>query len=138
MVGLSRFALGGILAVGLLTGSGVALADYGNAAVYQVEISANSGGPDGGGAWLWIELGSDQTGTYAGSDCGHGAGAVADMGDVTWTSANGVLTITGVVLGGLHFPVTITVPSTYGHESTTIQAVFGVPFPGLAQVQVAP
>ena len=114
-------------------------ADYGNSAVYQIEISANSGGPSGGGAWLWIELNSSGGGDYAGSDCGHGFGALPDRGDVTsWSSANGTLTINGVALFGGAFPVTITVPSKYGHYSETPVQVFGLPFPGFAQVQVAP
>ena len=114
-------------------------ADYGNSAVYQIEISANSGGPSGGGAWLWIELNSAGGGDYAGSDCGHGTGALSDRGDVTsWSSAGGVLTIQGVALFGGAFPVTITVPSRYGHYAETPVQVFGLPFPGFAQVQVAP
>ena len=136
------FAAGAASALGLgmlITSAGPASADYGNTAVYQVEISANSPGPSGGGAWLWIELSSNGTGTYAGSDCGHGFGAASDKGDVTWSSANGLLTINGVVLNGLGgFPVVITVPSTNGHYSETPFQVFGVPLPGSAQVQVAP
>jgi len=136
------FAAGAASALGLgmlISGASPASADYGNTAVYQVEISANSGGPSGGGAWLWIELSSDGTGTYAGSDCGHGFGAASDKGDVTWSSADGVLTINGVVLNGLGgLPVVISVPSTRGHYAETIFQVFGVPFPGFAQVQVAP
>ena len=136
------FAAGAASALGLgmlITGATPASADYGNTAVYQIEISANSPGPSGGGAWLWIELSSDGTGTYAGSDCGHGFGAVSDKGDATWSSADGLLTIHGVVLNGLGgFPVAISVPSTDGHYSETIFQVFGVPFPGFAQVQVAP
>lgn len=129
----------------LALGAGAAItaapvaADYGNTAVYQVEISANSGGPSGGGAWLWIELNSQGGGDYAGSDCGHSSGALPDRGDVTsWSSANGTLTINGVALFGGAFPVTITVPSKYGHYSETPVQVFGLPFPGFAQVQVAP
>src|SRR5919201_3282895 len=84
-----------------------ASADYGQGALYQVEISANESGPNGGGIWLWIELtpssGSTTNGTgdYSGSDCGHGLGAASDRGDVTWTSSGGVLTINGVTLNGL-------------------------------------
>lgn len=123
----------------LITGASPVSADYGNTAVYEVEISANSGGPNGGGAWLWIELSANGTGTYAGADCGHGFGAVSDKGDVTWTSSGGLLTINGVVLNGLGgFPVTITVPSANGHYGETIFQVFGIPFPGFAQIQVAP
>jgi hypothetical protein len=129
------------LAVGMAMSGGAApaAADYGNTAVYQIEISANSIGPSGGGAWLWIELDSNGTGTYAGSDCGHGDGAVADSGDITsWSSSGGVLTISGVALFGGLAPVTIHVPSTHGNYIETISQVFGLPFPGFAVVEVAP
>ncbi len=137
-------------------GTGTALA-YGNDAVHQVEISAsltpNPFGPGtGGGIWLWIELDGTQSGgdgDYTGSDCLHrtpiepSTGAVADHGDVTWTSDGSTITITGVVIGG-NTPVTITVPES-GHESVSLGDVFqgltppGVPAPpGTAQVQVAP
>jgi hypothetical protein len=123
----------------MISGSAPAAADYGPSAVYQIEISANSGGPSGGGAWLWIELDAGGGGTYAGSDCGHGFGALPDRGDVTsWSSAGGVLTINGVALFGGALPLTITVPSTFGHYPETVPQVFGIPFPGFAQVQVAP
>src|SRR6266550_3186304 len=89
-IGLTLFAVGVTPAA----------ADYGRGAMYQVEITVNEGGPAGGGIWLWLALYSNVTGDYAGSDCGHGHGAAADRGDVTWTSANGMLTITGVVLNG--------------------------------------
>ena len=131
-----------------------ALADYGPGNVYQVEISSNIGGPQGGGIWLWLALspnpGSTTSGTadYAGSDCGHGEGAVSDKGEAFWTKTGGTLTITGVTINGLGgLPVTITVHSTYGHYSTDVVSVFptlsdpplslsaGV---GFSQVQVAP
>src|SRR6266496_5128958 len=49
-----------------------ALADYGTGARYQVEISANNvGGVPGDGVWLWIEMNSNGTGDYTGSDCIH-------------------------------------------------------------------
>ncbi|MCA1834751.1 MAG: hypothetical protein LC750_18830 [Actinobacteria bacterium] len=125
-----------------------AAADYGPGAVYQVEITVNEGGPQGGGIWLWLALYPDGTGDYAGSDCGHGHGAAADRGDVTWTSGNGTLTITGVVLNGfgpVGVPVTITVPSAYGHYPYAANA-FTTIFSGLppfisggkGQVQIAP
>lgn len=126
-----------------------ASADYGPGAVYQVEITVNEGGPAGGGVWLWLALYPDGTGDYAGSDCGHGHGAAADRGDVTWSSANGTLTISGVVLNGFGplspVPVTITVPSAYGHYSYAADA-FTTIFSGLppfisggkGQVQIAP
>lgn len=140
MVRIARIALAGALAGGLLLGAvGAVFADYGNTAVYQVEISANATGPQGGGAWLWIELSSDGTGTYAGSDCGHGFGAVADKGDVTWWSDGTTLTINGVVFNGLGgLPVTITTSASFGNSRETIFQVFGIPIQGFAQVQVAP
>jgi hypothetical protein len=132
-----------------------AAADYGRGALYQVEITANEGGPNGGGIWLWIELtpttGSSTSGTgdYAGSDCGHGHGAAPDRGDVTWSASNGTLTITGVVLNGFGplgpVPVTISVPSGYGHYAYPTNAFTSIfaglpPFltGGKAQVQIAP
>jgi hypothetical protein len=127
-----------------LTMAATAFADYGNTAVYQVEISANGvGASQGGGVWLWIELSADQSGTYAGADCGRegpgAAGAASDSGPVTWTSGSGWLTISGVRLNGLGgLPVTIHVKSTDGHYVTTISSVFGIGFPGWAQVTIAP
>jgi hypothetical protein len=129
-----------------------AAADYGQGALYQVEITANGSGPNGGGIWLWIELtpsaGSTTRGNgdYAGSDCGHGVGSASDKGEVTWSSSGGVLTISGVILNGLEgTPVTIQVPSTYGHYSYKTNAFTTIfsglpPFVtgGFAQVQVAP
>ena len=126
---------------------------YGSGAVHQVEISANVqpnlfGPGTGGGIWLWIELDGSQsggTGDYTGSDCLHRTpigptGAVADSGDVQWTSNGTAITITGVVIGG-DTPVTITVPES-GHLSTNdLSSVFSAPVggvPGTAQVQVAP
>jgi hypothetical protein len=103
----------------------------------------------GGGIWLWIELDGSQsggTGDYTGSDCLHHTpispqtGAVADSGDVSWTSDGTTITITGVVIGG-DTAVTITVPES-GHLSTNdLSSVFSAPVgevPGTAQVQVAP
>jgi hypothetical protein len=123
-----------------------ASADYGTGAVYQIELSANAGGPQGGGVWLWITLNNKGGGDYAGSDCGHGgAGAASDKGDITsWSDSGGLLTINGVVLNGLGgFPTTITVPDTYGHYKGTIGGFltlpgFIPPFIGFSQLQVAP
>lgn len=140
-----------VAAVGMW-GTGTAFA-YGNDAVHQVEISASAqpnlfGPGTGGGIWLWIELDGSQsggTGDYTGSDCLHRTpigptGAVADSGDVEWTSNGTTITITGVVIGG-DTPVTITVPES-GHLSTDdLSSVFSAPIgevPGTAQVQVAP
>jgi hypothetical protein len=140
-----------VAAVGMW-GTGTAFA-YGNGVVHQVEISASAqtnlfGPGTGGGIWLWIELDGSQsggTGDYTGSDCLHRTpigptGAVADSGDVQWTSNGTTITITGVVIGG-DTPVTITVPES-GHLSTDdLSSVFSAPIgevPGTAQVQVAP
>jgi hypothetical protein len=115
--------------------------------VYQVELSANIPGVQGGGVWLWIGLNPNGTGDYSGSDCGHGgAGATSDKGDVTWQYSQDrqSVVISGVVLNGLDgFPTTITVPSTYGHYTGTIGSYltlpgFIPPFIGTAQLQVAP
>jgi hypothetical protein len=143
------------LTVGGVVGTaGPALADYGPGNIYQVEISSNIGGPDGGGIWLWLALSPDSgttssgTGDYAGSDCGHGEGAASDKGEVTWTKDGGMLIIDGVTLNGLGgLPVTITVRSTYGHYRTDFVSVFPTlggpplmlpPGVGFSQVQIAP
>lgn len=122
-----------------------ALADYGRGAVYQVELSGNATGPNGGGVWLWYALNSDGTGDYHGSDCGHGLGAVADAGDVTWHPiAGNQIEIDGTVLAGLgNFAATVTVPATYGHYTGTLGSYITLPgfIPpqiGFSQLQVAP
>jgi hypothetical protein len=146
---------GAVIAASVSGAVGASVAQaYGGGAVHQVEISAsvqpNLFGPGtGGGIWLWIELDGSQsggTGDYTGSDCLHRTpispqtGAVADSGDVQWTSNGTTITITGVVIGG-DTPVTITVPES-GHLSTNdLSSVFSAPVggvPGTAQVQVAP
>jgi len=135
-----------VAAVSVSAFVGSAKADYGTGAVYQIELSANAPGAQGGGVWLWITLNDKGGGDYAGSDCGHGgAGAASDKGDITsWTDAGGKLTITGVVLNGLAgFPTTITVPDAYGHYRGTIGSYltlpgFIPPFIGFSQLQVAP
>ena len=45
---------------------------YDAGSIYQIELSANISGTQGGGVWLWIGLHSDWQGDYSGSDCGHG------------------------------------------------------------------
>jgi hypothetical protein len=130
-----------------------AASDYGPGAVYQVEISSNITGKNGGGIWLWIELNADGTGDYSGSDCGRGSAerATSDRGEITsWSIADGVLTINGVKLNGFGgLPVTITVPlpaSGYGHVTTDVISIFPAlatvlglpPGVGFSQVQVAP
>jgi len=145
-------AMGALVAALAAVSATPAAADYGPGALYQVEITANGSGPDGGGIWLWLRLypseGSTTSGTgdYAGSDCGHGMGAARDSGDVTWSAAGGWLTISGVVLNGLGgASVTITVPSRYDHyayKTDAFTTIFsGLPSfitGGFAQVQVAP
>jgi hypothetical protein len=146
-------AAGGLAAGVLAAGVAPASADYGPGAAYQVEISANAGGPNGGGIWLWISLyptagPTAGIGDYAGSDCGHGHGAASDKGDVTWVKSGGTLTISGVLLHGFGpapVPVTIMVPSAYGHYAYPTDAFTAIftglpPFVqgGSAQVQVAP
>jgi hypothetical protein len=122
-----------------------AFADYGNTAVHQIELSANISGLHGGGVWLWIELSSNYTADYSGSDCGHGgAGAASDTGSATWTQTGGSLVITGVVLNGLGgFPTTITVPAADGHYVGTIGTYLTLPsfIPpsiGNSQLEIAP
>jgi hypothetical protein len=124
----------------------------GGDALYQVEISGNVPGPQGGGSWFWLELDRDGGGIYAGSDCGHGGGgASADRGALTWEQQGDQVVIHGVVSGGLP-PFAfepILVPAAYGHYVKTFAQVFptltafltsvGVDVSnGSVQVQVAP
>jgi hypothetical protein len=144
--GITAAVIAAVLAgAGTLAAASPASADYGQGGVYQVELSANIGGPHGGGIWLWIELNRDGTGDYQGSDCGHGGqGAVADSGGVTWSASGGQVMISGVVLNGLGgFPATVTVPATYGHYTGTAGSFIALPpfIPptiGNSQLQVAP
>jgi len=142
-------ALGAALLASLALGVGAASADYGQGAVYQLELSGNIPGRQGGGIWLWIELNANHTGDYEGADCGRGAAehAVPDQGQVTWTDSNGMLQIEGVVLNGLGgLPEPIAVSDSYGHETTDFATAFpavagllGIPSGvGFAQIQVAP
>jgi hypothetical protein len=131
-----------------------ASAQYGPGAVYEVELSMNIPGQQGGGIWLWFALNRNGTGDYAGSDCGHGGqGAVSDKGDVTWTQVGDQIVISGVTYNGIPtdpmsgdfapFVPTITVPAGYGHYTgvddtyTTLPAWIpsGV---GFTQLQIAP
>jgi hypothetical protein len=131
----------------LVTGPTAALADYGNTAIRQVELSDNIAGQQGGGVWLWLELSSDHSVDYSGSDCGHGGeGAASDKGSATWKFVNNntKIEIDGVVLNGLGgFVTTITVPATPGHYTGTDKTFLTLPsfIPagiGNAQLQVAP
>jgi hypothetical protein len=130
---------------GALAAAAPASASYGRGALYQIELSANIGGPQGGGVWLWIELNRDGTGDYQGSDCGHGGLRSAhDSGDVTWYVSGGQVFIKPVILNGLGgFPATVTVPAAYGHYPGTVGTYitlpgFIPPDAGNSQVQVAP
>jgi hypothetical protein len=140
----------------LFTSTGTAAAapsaPPGGDAVYQVEISGNVPGPQGGGSWFWLELDRDGGGIYAGSDCAHGGGgASADRGALTWEHQGDQLAIHGVVSAGLppfaYEP--ILVPAAYGHSVKTFAQVFptltafltsvGADLSnGSVQVQVAP
>jgi hypothetical protein len=139
-------AAGALLAVaGPLAAAGPAWADYGPGAIYQVELSANVSGPQGGGLWLWIELNRGGTGDYQGADCGHGgAGSVHDSGGVTWSASGDQVVITGAVLKGLGgFPATVTVPAATGHYKGTARSFITLPSfippeAGNSQLQVAP
>jgi hypothetical protein len=146
-------ALAGAL---MLTTAGVASADYGQGAVYQIELSAQV--PGAGGAWLWIALNEDGTGDYAGSDCagglnghqfrGHPVPAASDRGDITgWHYDGDNVVIEGIQLNSflpLVFYSTITVPRLYGHYiAMGIGAYMTWPFfvdtgAGFSQLQVAP
>lgn len=124
----------------------------GGDALYQVEISGNVPGPQGGGSWFWLELDRDGGGIYAGSDCAHGGGGASTArGALTWEQQGDQLVIHGVVSGGLppfaYEP--ILVPAAYGHYVETFAQVFptltafltsvGVDLSnGSVQVQVAP
>jgi hypothetical protein len=152
-------ALAMIVGALLLSTAPAALADYGAGAAYQIEISDNCNGQQacviakGDGLWLWIELTPASagatwgTGDYKGADCVHGLqtpfgtvnGAASDAGDVTWSASGGTITINGVFLNGPGFPITITVPSRYGHYQKAASEILPTfPLPGVAQVQVAP
>lgn len=146
---LSAAAGAGCLGAALTVGAATpALADYGNSAQFQVEISANNvGGVPGDGVWLWIELSSNGSGDYTGADCIHTGsaglnGAGHQRGDVTWTDSGGKLTISGVALVDAQFPVTVVVPDRYGHyvgaSDSFIQNFALGSIGGTAQVQVAP
>jgi hypothetical protein len=148
---MKRFLLLVSLAIAaLLVPAAGASAVYGKGAYREIELSANASGREGGGAWLWIELGSGGTGDYAGADCGHGgAGAVSDKGDVEWEHSGEMLVIHGVILKGLGgFETTITVPAKTGHYKGALGTFLTLPewlIPpevaqviGNSQLQVAP
>jgi hypothetical protein len=143
----------GVVAMMLCVPVASASASYGKA-FRQIELSANLAGHEGGGLWLWIELDSNHTGDYTGSDCGHaGQGAAADMGDVEWeeveVEGKEELVITGVVLNGLAgWETVVTVPRETGHYTGAIGTFLTLPpfiippevaeVAGNSQLQVAP
>jgi hypothetical protein len=147
-------AAGGLAAGLLVAGVGPAAADYGTGAVYQIELSVNDSGPQGGGVWLWITLNRNYTGDYAGSDCAHGGGGTAsDKGDVTWHYSGTNVVINGVALNALPnavFPIfipppymtTITLPAAYGHyrgiNRSFLTLPSFIPDGGFSELQVAP
>lgn len=123
----------------------------GGDAAYQVEISANVGGPNGGGSWYWLELDKDGGGIYAGSDCAHGVGASGARGTLSWEQQGNELVVHGVVSPGLpafaYEP--ILVPAAYGHYveafadvlptlTAFLTSVGADVSDGFVQVQVAP
>ena len=146
---ISRMAALGVataFAATALAAAAPASADYGNTAIYQIALSDNIAGPQGGGVWLWYELSSDGSADYHGADCGHGFGAVADGGTAwwTWTADHQHIVIHGTVLNGLGgFPTTVTIPAAFGHYTGTDETFLTLPpfIPGgigNAQLQVAP
>ena len=152
-------ALAGAL---LATTAGVASADYGSGALYQIALVAGDNGSslgglrlNGGGVWLWFALYPNFTADYAGADCIDGGGtfwlrgAYQDVGDTTWKYSNGKLVISHVLLVGLskalgtNFYTTITVPAAYGNYTGTVGTFLTLPniIPpggGTSRVQVAP
>jgi hypothetical protein len=144
-----------VAAAAMLGAGGTAVAapsaPPGGDAAYQVEISANVGGPNGGGSWYWLELDKDGSGIYAGSDCAHGVRASGARGTLSWDQQGDQLVIHGVVYSGLppfaYEP--ILVPAAYGHYVETfadvlptltafLTSVGADVSDGLVQVQVAP
>lgn len=113
-----------------LTFAGTATANAspppGGDALYQVEISANVPGSQGGGSWFWLELDRDGTGVYAGADCAHGSPASSAHGALTWEKQGSQLFIHGVQSSDLppfaYEP--IIVPASYGHDVETFAQVF--------------
>jgi hypothetical protein len=149
---LAVFAAAGALATALLVaGAGAASADnYGPGAQFQVTISANNVGTvPGDGVWAWIALYPGGTGDYTAADCIH-TGSLGgppnhgfnEQGDVTWTDDGSHLIIQGVKLVGGLFPVTITVPDSFGHSvlpSDSVITGFALgTIGGTAQVEVSP
>jgi hypothetical protein len=128
-----------------MTHPGKALADYGQGAQYQIELSYNCNNPcslvpgtTGAGVWLWIELSANHTGDYQGSDCLHGSAAIADSGSVTWTDTAGHLVVSGLNLAGGALPPLVVVPDTYGHYRFAGYPVPGFPALGTTELQIAP
>jgi CubicO group peptidase (beta-lactamase class C family) len=161
------FIAGGGLTLGALAATaGTAFADYGSSSAYQVEISANTNHPSEGSFWMWTELtpaapgASYGTGDYQETDCIHqGAGGVNgaahDSGTLSWSIANGVLTLTNVKIIAGAETATMSLPTTsapggYGHTNGMTLVVTapnpappglppaGVPLSFPSQNQIAP
>lgn len=125
-------AVGGMAA----TSATPALADYGQGAQYQVEISSN---PGGFGIWIWAELGPGQTSDYQETDCIHLGGghlndaAAHDSGSLDgWSDSNGTLTMTGMKLIGGLVTANISVPvgaNGYGQVHSMTMTVTSEPIP---------
>jgi hypothetical protein len=152
---LAVLAVAGMVVVALAvvgTASAAPPTPSGGDAAYQVELSGNVPGKNGGGSWFWLELDKGGGGIYAGSDCAHGGGGASpDRGVLSWEQQGDQLVIHGVQSGGLppfaYEP--ILVPASYGHYVKTFANVFptltafltsvGVDLSGgSVQVQVAP
>jgi hypothetical protein len=148
--------------------TGVAQADYGAGAAFQVEISANT---SHGSFWIWAELDPSApgamygaSGDYQETDCihlggGHATDAAAhDSGSVSgWWVSNGALTMTGIKIIDSLETATISIPTAsatgLGHSNgmtlTVTSSVLpdptaaglppiGVSIPFPSQNQVAP
>ena len=150
VLALAGAVLVAVAAVG--TASAAPSTPPGGDAAYQVELSGNVPGKNGGGSWFWLELDKDGGGIYAGSDCGRGApGASGARGTLSWEQQGDQLVIHGVVSPGLppfaYEP--ILVPAAYGHYVETFAEVLPTltafltsvgadVSDGVVQVQVAP
>jgi hypothetical protein len=160
-----RSLLVALIATGALTAAlfaPTASADYGQGAVYQVEISANQ--LPGPSFWFWAELDPGNVGgDYQMTDCIHvgrgGPNAAAHAsGEVeSWSTDGSYLTMTGIsIVGGANTAtIKVALPSSgamYGHSNyaeVTVTAVNSLhaPFPvgahfvfsgSRTQVQLAP
>jgi hypothetical protein len=119
----------GALAMGLAAVGAIPVsADYGGAAQFQIEISANTPTV---GFWLWAELVPGQASDYEETDCIHLGGGPAtdfaahDSGSLTsWSVSNGTVTMTGMkIIDGLE---TATVSAPIGPNGTISSMTFTI------------